>query len=401
MNVGIIGCGASGMIASISASKKGHKVTILEKNDKPGKKLLSTGNGKCNFTNEDIKPDYYNECARELFEKIYNSFDKNDVISLFEKIGISSYCKNGYVYPRSEQAASVVNCLKAELNNRNINVIYNCKIDSISYDGKFNVYTADNTYVFDKLIIAAGSNAIPKSGSDGSGYGYAIRLGHKVKKPLPSLCGLKCTGVNFKIISGVRCQARVTLKSDGEPIKSDMGELQITDYGVSGIPVFQISGEAIRFLDEGHDVRVCVDYAPDYEYEKLVEYLNNRLANINNKPIDEFLDGFINNKLAIMVKQEIESNSNLSFDSITDSNIIQKIADVLKNSEYIVKGHRGFDNCQVCSGGIYIDDLKATLESKICPGLYFAGEIIDVNGDCGGYNLQWAWSSGYVAGLLQ
>lgn len=394
MNVGIIGCGASGMMAAITAARLGHSVTILEKNNKPGKKLLATGNGKCNYTNANITPDFYNSNAKELFEAVYGRFNKKDTIDFFEKTGITSYEKNGYIYPRSEQAQSVVKCLDAELIRQNVNVIYDCNISKVVKNNQFEVYADAKHYVFDRLIIAAGSNASPKSGSDGSGYGLAIKLGHNVIKPLPALCGLKCDGADFKAISGVRCQATVTLLCDGQFVKKDTGELQITEYGISGIPVFQISANALRLKDEGHNVSVIVDYASEYRSKELFNYLKERIGSTGKN----FLEGFINSKLAEMIYEQ--ANINKESEISIDDNTLNYIVDIIKNSEYKVTGHRGFENCQVCSGGIDINEIDDSLESKIVKGLYFAGEIIDINGDCGGYNLQWAWSSGYVAGRL-
>lgn len=400
MNVGVIGAGASGMMAAITVARSGHTVTILEKNSIPGKKLLSTGNGKCNFTNMNMHADYYNEEGRALFESVYSKFNIDATLDFFSSIGIVAYNKNGYIYPRSEQASSVSSCLNNELARNDITVQYDCKIDSIKHMTQFYVYTENDCYVFDKLIIATGSNAVPKTGSDGSGYGLAIKLGHTVKKPLPALCGLKCTGADFKALSGVRCQARVKLETLlGQSIE-DVGELQHTDYGISGIPVFQISGEALRRLDEGQEVSIIVDYAPEYSYEELVDYLEKRAEELKDKDITMFLDGMFNNKLCNYFINEAYPARKGNVVGINSEYQIRKIVNAIKNQRFYVKGHRGFDNCQVCTGGILCSEVKESLESAIVDGLYFAGEILDINGMCGGYNLQWAWSSGYVAGML-
>ena len=401
MKVGIIGAGASGMMAAITAAKNGHDVTILEHNDIVGKKILATGNGKCNFTNTNMGADFYSKSSKSLFNNIYNQFDLEKTLEFFKGIGILPYCKNGYYYPRSEQAKSVVECLISELKRRGVKLVTGCEIVKIVTRGGFSVYTLDDkTYNFDKLIIAAGSNAMPKSGSDGSGYGLAIKLGHTVKKPLPALCGLKCTGADFKELSGVRCQAKVKLETlIGESIE-DIGELQHTDYGISGIPVFQISGEALRRLDEGMEVSIVVDYAPDYSYEELVDYLKTRADELKDADIVNFLDGMFNSKLCEYFIIEAYSERNGHVASICKDYLIERLAKVIKKQRYFVKGHRGFDHCQTCTGGIPCNEVKNTLESNIVNGLYFAGEILDVDGICGGYNLQWAWSSGYVAGRL-
>ena len=404
MNVGIIGAGASGVMAAIIAKRNNYKVTLLEHNQQPLKKILSTGNGKCNFTNKNIDETFYGEEQRDLFKNVYSRFNLSDTLKFFDEIGIVAYEKNGFFYPNSEQARSVYDCLCREIERNKIETIYNLNITKVIKKDKFFVYLHDgNVYAFDKLIIAAGSNAMPKSGSDGSGYGLAIKLNHTVKKPLPALCSLKCSGDDFKILSGVRCRARVTLYINGDKVMSDEGELQHTDYGISGIPVFQISSKALRELDNKADVSVLTDYMPSYCTEKLREMLTLRYDMLSDVSIRGFLDGMFNTKLCEFIIKK--TCSQCDFDNKVSSQNKDKFIDSLinniKSCEYKVRGHRGFDNCQVCSGGVVLSEVKDTLESKLVEGLYFAGEILDVDGKCGGYNLQWAWSSGFVAGLLE
>lgn len=400
MKVGIIGCGASGMMAAITAARKGYNVIVFEHGEKPGKKLLSTGNGKCNFTNGILSAENYNSEGKMLFSDVYKCFTREDTITFFNSIGIVEYQKNGYYYPRSEQASSFVNCLLDEIKRLNITIYYNVDPKIDKKKEKYIVEIDKKCFDFDRIIIAAGSNAAPKTGSDGSGYSLAIKLSHTVKKPLPALCGLKCKGADFKQISGVRCKARVSLYSNDTFVKEDLGELQLTDYGISGIPVFQISGQALRLVDLSNAVYVNVDYAPEYSMDDLILALKNRAILLNEKSADKLLEGMFNSKLCEFFIKELGIYTNIKCAEISTESIVS-LANIIKASKYIVSGHRGFDNAQVCSGGVICDELKPTLESKINKGLYFAGEIIDVNGDCGGYNLQWAWSSGYVAGCLK
>ena len=404
MDVGIIGGGASGVMAAITARRNKNNVTLLEHNSKPLKKLLSTGNGKCNFTNKTVDESFYGEGQRELFNSVYSKFDLKKTLEFFDEIGIVAYEKNGYFYPNSEQAKSVYDCLSRELLRNDIEVICDINITEIIKKDKFIVIFNDgNILTFDKLIIATGSNAMPSSGSDGSGYGLAIKLNHTVKKPLPALCGLKCEGSDHKILSGVRCRARVSLFVNDLKVMSDEGELQHTDYGISGIPVFQISSMALRELDNKAKVKVIVDYMPAYSVEKLREMIDSRFESLSNTCVSTFLDGMLNSKLCefILKKTCCEPYLNNMVSSFNKDKFIDTLINTVKNCEYIIKGHRGFDNCQVCSGGVVLDEVKDTLESKLVDGLYFTGEILDVDGKCGGYNLQWAWSSGFVAGLLE
>ena len=404
MNVGIIGAGASGVIAAITAKRNKHNVTLLEHNSQPLKKLLSTGNGKCNFTNKTIDESFYEEGQGELFKSVYSKFNLNDTLEFFNEIGVVAYERNGYFYPNSEQAKSVYDCLYRELVRNGIEAVYDCEITRIIKSDKFKViYNDGKALTFDKLIIAAGSNAMPKSGSDGSGYGLAIKLNHTVKKPLPALCGLKCEGSDYKILSGVRCRASVNLFVNDVKVMSDEGELQHTDYGISGIPVFQISSKALRELDNKARVKVIADYMPALCTKMLHEMLESRFDRLSDVSVSTFLDGMLNSKLCEFILKKTCSNDeyNNIVSSLNKDKFIDTLINNIKSCEYIVKGHRGFDNCQVCSGGVVLDEVKETLESKLVDGLYFAGEILDIDGKCGGYNLQWAWSSGFVAGLLE
>lgn len=401
MKIGIIGGGAAGMMSAIIAARNGHNVTIIEHNQKLGKKILATGNGKCNFTNQDM--DLYHFGASDenidFIKTVYNRFDKDAVLSFFDKIGIAPFEKNGYFYPRSEQASSVAEALYAELMANSVNIVTECNIKELYKDNKFIISTDKGGFKFDKLIVATGSMASPKSGSDGSGYEIAKSFGHKLIKPLPALCGLKCEGKFFKAVAGVRCRAMVSLYIDDEYVRGEIGELQLTDYGVSGIPVFQISADAVRALDEGSDVSVEIDFYNEssdiYDTENMIRH---RIKCNPEKTADEFLAGVFNKKLIKMLIMQcgIEPSIKCSELNYEDIECLSELINCF-NVKVIAANA---DNAQICSGGVDIAELKDTLESKICEDLYFAGEIIDVNGDCGGYNLQWAWSSGYVAGFV-
>lgn len=400
MRIGIIGAGASGMFAAIKAARDGHQVTIIEHGIKAGKKILATGNGKCNFTNADMSIIHYNESGKELFKSVYSKFDKNDLINFFADLGIIPYEKNGYYYPRSEQASSIVECLCYELDKLDVRFVSECNIKSISKTDKFYVYTDKWDFSFDKLIIATGSKASPKTGSDGSGYKIAEKLSHTIVKPLPALCGLKCEGKFFKNVSGVRCRGMVSLFIDGEFIKADVGEIQFTDYGVSGIPVFQISAEAVRAIDNNRDVNVEIDFLTEASDTKdTYDRICKLIKNSPDKTLVQLLSGMFNRKLCLLFADMCAIDQSVKAWNIPDGKI-KKLSDLINGLNVRVVSANP-DNAQICSGGVNTTELKDTLESKLVEGLYFAGEIIDVNGECGGYNLQWAFSSGYVAGSLK
>jgi len=399
MNVGIIGGGAAGIMAAISSARNGYNVTILEHGVKVGKKILATGNGKCNFTNRDMGINHYNDGGRNLFSSVYNRFNNKDTISLFTELGIMPYEKNGYFYPRSEQAVSVLDCLLYELTRLKVNIITECNVVKIKKEKDFFVDTDKGKFKFSKLIIAAGSMVSPKSGSDGSGFSLAKSLGHDIVKPLPALCGLKCENKKIKMVSGVRCKAKVTLYINGKIEKEDSGEIQFVDYGISGIPVFQISDKAVRAIDDGKSVKVVMNLFQEAKNEEeTLNIITNRINNSKEKTVEQMLTGMFNSKLIKLILNDCSIDPGYKCNKLEDKEI-NSLVNSIHHLNIKINGYN-FDNAQVCSGGINIDSINTSLESKLVEGLYFAGEILDINGDCGGYNLQWAWSSGYVAGLL-
>lgn len=423
MIIGVIGGGASGMMAAIRAAQLGHQVTIIEHNNRVGKKILATGNGRCNYTNMDMSLRHFHGTDKSFIDSVLKQFDNKRTLEFFDSIGVYPKEKNGYIYPYSEQASAVLDCLRNEIIKLNINVLTECIINDIvkintkethnvidsftnkpyklSYDKSFLIITNKGKLYFDKVILAAGSKASEKTGSDGSGYRIAKAFGHKIKNPLPALCALKCNEDFFKSIAGVRCKANIKLVVDNEVKKTEEGELQITDYGISGIPVFQVSYIAAKALEAKRNVRAIIDFMPDsLNEDELFDIIIKRIKNNPSKIMDELLIGLFNKNLCILFNKLCNINGKESC-SMMKSQTIHKLAKLIKSFEVSIRSTNGFENAQVCSGGIKLEDIKSTMESKLCDNLYFCGEIIDVNGDCGGYNLQWAWSSGYVAGCLK
>ena len=250
----------------------------------------------------------------------------------------------------------------------------------------------------DALILAAGSKAAPSTGSDGSGYEYARQLGHSIIKPLPALVQLRCQGNMYKQMAGIRTEAEVSLQADGITLAKDKGELQITDYGLSGIPVFQVSRYAARALDEKKKVRVYVDFMPGWNNSESFRLLKKRALLLAYKPTAELFTGMLNRKLAQVLLKLAGIDGNISCGSLTGKQL-EKICKELKEYEAVVMSVNPFANAQVCCGGVDTNEIdETTMESRLCPGLYMAGEILDVDGICGGYNLQFAWSSGLIAG---
>lgn len=400
----IIGAGASGLMAAAAAASKGARVALLEHKDDIGKKILATGNGRCNFTNTDMSVNKFHG-SKALIKNGLSQFDYADTIRFFKELGIPAYDNAGYIYPNSRQAASVVAAFRMELMRLHVDVKTGINITDIKpADDRtgYCIQTDKGSFKSKRLIIACGLTASPKLGSDGSLFRQIEALGHHIQKPLPALCGFSCDGLNFKKITGVRCDATVASVIDGQMTEQNTGELQLADYGISGIPVFQISSLMSRALDKGQRVEVIIDFLPAFSDDELNGYIKDRsITTTDNRSLNEMLNGLLNNKLLL----ELIHKSGVSPDKkgrlLTDDDC-KSLTRSIKHTAVSVKKPRGAEFAQVCAGGIYTKEIDVrTLESKIHPGLYFCGELLDVDGICGGYNLQWAWTSGYIAGEMQ
>lgn len=400
----IIGAGASGLMAAAAAASKGARVALLEHKDDIGKKILATGNGRCNFTNTDMSVNKFHG-SKALIKNGLAQFNYADTIRFFKELGIPAYDNAGYIYPNSRQAASVVAAFRMELMRLHVDVKTGINITDIKpADDRtgYCIQTDKGSFKSKRLIIACGLTASPKLGSDGSLFRQIEALGHHIQKPLPALCGFSCDGLNFKKITGVRCDATVASVIDGQMTEQNTGELQLADYGISGIPVFQISSLMSRALNKGQKVEVIIDFLPAFSDDELNGYIKDRsITTTDNRSLNEMLNGLLNNKLLL----ELIHKSGVSPDKkgrlLTDDDC-KSLTRSIKHTAVSVKKPRGLEFAQVCAGGIYTKEIDVrALESKIHPGLYFCGELLDVDGICGGYNLQWAWTSGYIAGEMQ
>ena len=380
----VVGGGAAGLIAAITAAQNGAVVTVLEQNENPGRKICVTGNGRCNLTNKDMRPECFRGQHPEFAAGILQQFSLEETLAFFENLGVAFTDRKGWIYPRSNQAKCIPELLLLKARSLKVKIKTREKVETVSFEnGRWKVKTSGWTYEGDRVILANGSKASQVPGSDGSGYEIAKSLGHRIISPLPALTGLKCKGNNFSAWAGVRTDAEVTLKVDGQVLLKENGEVQLTDYGVSGIPVFQLSRFAIRALDDGRKVSLSVNFLPEYTQESLRKYLEKRRELCPYQSDAELLLGLLPDKL---IKMFCKQKSDLC-QTITEYTLEVKVS-------------TGFEQAQICSGGIDTTQVNTkTLESLLHRGLYFAGELLDVDGPCGGYNLQWAWSSGAVAGL--
>lgn len=401
----IIGGGAAGLMAAITAAENGAGVTILEHMPRVGKKILSTGNGKCNLTNLDMRPDCYRCGIADFPMTAIGRFSVADTVSFFRRLGVVVTDRNGYVYPASGQAQTVLDALREKTESLGVRIVTECRPETVERDGTgFCVRTSCGAFQGDFLILAAGSKAAPATGSDGSGYDLAASLGHKIVKPLPALVQLKCRGDFFRSIAGVRTEAEVSLYTAGKHgelgdlLASDRGELQLTDYGISGIPVFQVSRYASEALDRKKRVLAVLDFFPSLKDEELFSLLKEQRMYLSDRKAEGFLNGIFHKKLAALFLKAAGIRGEEMAGRLSDKKLLAA-AELIKRTVVEVTAANSFDKAQVCMGGVRVKDVDpCTMESRLVPGLYFAGEILDVDGICGGYNLQWAWSSGYAAG---
>ena len=401
MRVGIIGAGASGMMAAVTAAQYGAEVTIFEKNERVGQKLLVTGNGKCNLGNLEFDISKYYCCNKEKLQQMFEIFSVWDMMAFFESKGMMIRNKNGYLYPYSEQASTVLDVFRKALENDRIQTVSGCMIIGAEYQrdtNTYRVYGNKKAWEFDRLILACGGPASLKADEGMSGFQLAKDFGHTIKKVVPGLVQLRATDKSFfKASAGVRCRAGVTLTADGAVLGKEEGEVQITEYGLSGIPVFQFSREAAYALGKRKRVCVTVDFFPDQEQKAFEYQMRLRYDYFADATIEDFLLGTVNKKInqAMLKAAGIKPSDRIS--SLGFSKVWEFMMSY-RNLEIHIDSVNEMKHAQVCAGGVDFTQISLSLESLKCPGLYFAGEIVDIDGKCGGYNLQWAWTSGYIAG---
>lgn len=398
----VIGGGASGMTSAIFAARQGAEVTLVEHTDRIGKKLLSTGNGKCNLSNKRMEKGCYRSRETDFPMEAIKQFSVSQTIGFFEELGIVIKERDGYLYPHSGQASSVLEVLRLELLSQHVRVITECTVDNIFYRDKelrrYCVSTSKGTLDADAVILAAGSKAAPSTGSDGSGYSLAKSLGLHIVKPLPALVQLKCRENFYKQISGIRIDGSVTIWADGEMLAEDRGELQLTDYGISGIPVFQVSRFASVALDEGRKVEAVLDFYPEQSRQETERFFSARKLRSGEKTMDDFFTGWYNKKLAVLFLKLAGIDGRRAAKSLTAEEI-KRLISLIKTFKTQITGTNPFSSAQVCCGGVDVREIDSrTMEAKKKKGLYLIGELLDVDGICGGYNLQWAWSTGAIAG---
>ena len=374
------------MVSAINIRKQNHDVTILEQNNKLGKKLLVTGNGHCNYWNDLQDLEKYHSNNMELFKEIFIK-QKDQVLDFFDSLGIIPKIKNGYYYPFSNQSTSILNALITKLEEEKIKVFCNEQVKNIKKENnKFIITTNNNVYDCDKVVISTGSLAGIKD--EYLGYQFAKDFNHQIINPKPSLVALVGNDTYYHYWDGVRAEAKVSLFSNNKLIKEEFGEVQFTNYGISGICVFNLS----NYINDNinNDLVININFVPWFKGKNFKEWLNKQNNKLPNYSLKQILEGFLNYKIVNLIFKLLKIKEHSKWEDINQDKLVTYLTSFsfnpIKTKEFI--------NAQTTKGGIPLNEIDInTMESKIVKGLYFAGEILDVNGDCGGYNLGFAWMS--------
>jgi len=386
----VVGGGAAGICAAISKARLGEAVIICEKTDRLGKKILTSGDGRCNLLNEDLSEAYYNPDARDLVKSVFDRFGRTTILDFFHGLGLETYSREGRIFPVTNQAASVLKVLEIELKRLSVTVEFTFDCVDISFSGEDIIVFSKNgkTIKCSKIIVTGGGRTYPSSGSDGSTFAIAARLGHAIIEPVPSVVPLVVKDNLCNMLQGQRIFATAKSIVAGNPGDEAHGELLFTKYGLSGTCILDISETISIALNRHHntEVSVAIDLVPFMNKTQLKKELINRRK--KGLSPDEMLTGILPNKISAALKNILVGND-------FDAAIL-----LLKDRRFKVTGTRGWNEAELTSGGVSTREIcPGTLESKKHRGVYFAGEVLDVNGKRGGYNLGWAWASGFVAGL--
>ena len=399
MKVLIIGAGASGMMAALTAAEDpGNQVTLLERQSRVGRKLLATGNGRCNLTNIHADPSHYHGSDPEFVKYALRYFSVEDTLQFFRQLGLLTTTEaSGKVYPFSDQANSVVDTLRFALEQRKVDLRCGCEVLSVGRKARgYQVKTAEESFYCDKLIISCGGTAGSKLGGTDWGYQLLSSMGHSVTSLQPSLVQIKTDVSVTRGLKGIRADAGITLKKNGTAAAQTSGEVQFTDFGISGPAIFELSREVSQKADQ----LLLLDLVQPWTEDEIMQMLLQRANRFPELDAEELLTGTLHNRLGKVILR-------FSCDPLPSccceytEKMLRKISHNIKYFPMTVTGVMGMEQAQVTAGGVLTSEFRPdTLESRLCPGIFATGEVLDIDGDCGGYNLQWAWSSGRLAGKL-
>ena len=402
MKVLVLGGGPAGMTAALAAARAGAEVLLLEQNERIGKKLLLTGNGKCNYTNLELDAARYDTDSPDFVRELIKRYPPKTIIRFLEELGVPPLSRHGgWIYPHAEQAAAVLNALRTALEREQVAVRTGTRILGIQREkkGGFRIRTEEKPLYADRVILALGGSALAKTGSDGSGFRYAEELGLKLETPRPALCPLRSVEREnpfFRAAQGVRVPAELTLFVDNAARGRESGELQLTKEGFSGIAVFQLSLFAGRALAEKRKTELCINFLADFTAD--TDFFARRLSMpfatdleaVGNGLVPKNLWGALLRRAALTPQQAVKRG---------DWELAKRLSEALTASRFTLQGLGSFEKAQVSAGGIALSELSGqSLSFRRVPGLYAAGEILNVTGPCGGYNLHWCFASGLSAG---
>ncbi|MBE5935679.1 MAG: NAD(P)/FAD-dependent oxidoreductase [Lachnospiraceae bacterium] len=417
MKVLIVGAGAAGMMASISAAQEGHSVYLFEKNEKPGKKIYITGKGRCNITNDCDVEDLFSNIvtnSKFMYSSIYG-FTNKDVIDMFNRLGCKTKVERGQrVFPVSDKSSDVISALQREMKRLKVNIEYNtCVKDVIIKDDVFKAIKVQHNNKFkvvdgDKLIIATGGLSYPSTGSTGDGYEFAKKIGHTIETLSPSLVPFNLKGEEHTLLQGLSLKnIEVSVENNAKILHKDFGEMLFTHFGISGPVILSACPVVLKHIQkfkkknkEIGDIYINIDLKPALTVEQLDDRLLRDFSKMSNKDFKNSLDELLPKKLipVIIERSGIDPNKKVSFITKEER---KNLVNIIKKLRYTFAGFRGYAEAIITKGGIKVKEINpSTMESKLVKGVYFAGEVIDVDALTGGYNLQVAWSTGYLAGKL-
>ena len=392
-----VGAGAAGLAAAISAKRNNRdlKIAILEAQSKAGKKILVTGNGRCNLTNTNVSEEFYHGSFD--VSKTLNRFSAEKLINFFSTLGLVCDTEtNGLVYPHSRQASAVLDVLLMEIKRLKIEIICDCKVELIRKKGEFfNIKTSNGEYTAQKAVMSCGGKAFPTAGGTGLGLDVIKNLGHKITPLFPALCPIQVKSDFMKSLKGIRAKAEVTLYDDEKTIKSEIGEVQFTDNALSGICVFNLT----TLLPKTKNPIISVNLTKDYSYIELLNLLYDRKKLFANEPIENYFTGLFHKNIGIALLKSVTDKPMTEICKRLSDKEIKALANIIQNWKFECKQCKDFSKAQVMLGGVNGNEVNGyTFESKVVKNLYICGEALDVCGDCGGFNLHFAFASGIITG---
>ena len=402
IDIAVVGGGAAGLAAAVAAGRElGGRGTVALFDAQPrcGKKLLATGNGRCNLTNRSAKPSCYHTDDVQALSRVFSGVNVDDTISFFETLGL--ICREedeGRIYPSCGQASAVLDLLRLELARLHIPEVCGCRVEKIRrMEDGFLMSGSLGEIHAKSVIITCGGKAAPNLGGVDWGYDLLRSLGHSVTGLNPSLCPIPVQSPHLSSLKGIRAHARASIRDERGEIYADSGEVQFGDKALSGIVLFQLSSAAANV--RSGQLRVELDMLPERDKEELIAMLNRRRVLLSHLTLENFLTGVFNKRVGMCILKEAGMTPlSRSVSELSDSDI-RRISSVIKGWRFPVNGKAPWNSAQVTSGGVRLSEFDGlTMQSRRCRGLYAAGEVLNVDGICGGFNLQWAWSSGILAG---